>query len=85
MIEVKKKDRESSESLIRRFSRRVQQSGVLVRARKVRFKSDEKSKREMREGAMYKEEVRKLVGRLKKMGKFEDQNFRNVKKKLIKK
>lgn len=85
MIEVKKKDRESSESLIRRFSRRVQQSGVLVRARRVRFKADEKSKRELREGAMYKVEVRKLVGRLKKMGKFDDQNFKNVKKKLIKK
>lgn len=85
MIEVKKKDRESSESLIRRFSRRVQQSGVLVRARRVRFKADEKSKRELRDGAMYKAEVRKLVGRLKKMGKFEEQSFRNVKKKLIKK
>lgn len=85
MIEVKKKDRETSESLIRRFSRRVQQSGVLVRARKVRFRTEEKNRRQMREGAMYKVEVRKLVSRLKKLGKFEDQNFRNVKKKLIKK
>lgn len=84
MIEVKRKDRESSESLIRRFSRRVQQSGVLVRARRVRFKADEKSKRELRAGAMYKAEVKKLVNKLKKMGKFEEENFKNVKKKLIK-
>lgn len=84
MIEVKKKDRESPESLIRRFSRRIQQSGVLVRARRVRFRSEEKSKREMREGAMYKVKVRKVVSKLKKMGKFDDQNFRNVKKKLVK-
>ncbi len=83
MIEVKKKNRETSESLIRRFSRRVQQSGVLVHVRKTRFRTEEKSRRQMREGAMYKEKVRKVVNRLKKMGKFDEQNFRNVKKKLI--
>jgi ribosomal protein S21 len=54
MIEVKRKERETSESLIRRFGRRVQQSGVLVRARKVRFRGEENSKREIREGAMYR-------------------------------
>ncbi|HAI74274.1 MAG TPA: hypothetical protein DCS28_02935 [Candidatus Moranbacteria bacterium] len=84
MIEVKRKDRESPESLIRRFSRKIQQSGVLMRARRMRFRADEKSKREMREGAMYKVKVRKVVNKLKKMGKFDDQTFRNVKKKLIK-
>lgn len=84
MIEVKKKDRESSESLIRRFSRRVQQSGVLVQARRGRFRTEDKSRRELIAGALYKEKVRKVVNKLKKMGKFEDENFRNVKKKLIK-
>lgn len=84
MIEVKKKDRESSESLIRRFSRRVQQSGVLVQARRSRFRTEEKTKREMRQGAMYKEKVKKIVSKLKKMGKFDEENFKNVKKKLIK-
>lgn len=84
MIEVKKKDRETSESLIRRFSRRVQQSGVLVQARRARFKADKKTRREMRQGAMYKEKVKKVVNKLKKMGKFDEENFRNVKKKLVK-
>jgi len=84
MIEVRKKDRESSESLIRRFSRRVQQSGVLVQARRVRFRADEKNKREMRQGAMYKAKVKKMVSHLKKMGKFDEENFKNIKKKLIK-
>ena len=84
MIEVKKKDRETSESLIRRFSRRVQQSGVLVQARRSRFRKEEKSKRQVREGAMYKAKVKKMVDKLKKMGKFDDENFKNVKKKFIK-
>lgn len=84
MIEVKKKDRETPESLIRRFSRRVQQSGVLMQARRARFRADEKSKREMRQGAMYKAKVKKIVGKLKKMGKFDEETFRNTKKKLVK-
>ncbi|PIW95127.1 MAG: hypothetical protein COZ85_01560 [Candidatus Moranbacteria bacterium CG_4_8_14_3_um_filter_34_16] len=84
MIEVRKKERESSENLIRRFSRRVQQSGVLMRARKSRFKLEEKSKMEKRKGAMYKEKVKKMVDKLKKMGKFDDESFKNTKKKLIK-
>jgi hypothetical protein len=85
MIEEKRKNRESAESLIRRFSRRVRQSGVLMQARKSRFRTKDKTKREMISGALYKEKVRKVVNKLKKMGKFEEENFRNVKKKLIKK
>ncbi len=85
MIEEKRKNRESTESLIRRFSRRVRQSGVLMQARKSRFRTKDKTKREMISGALYKEKVRKVVNKLKKMGKFEEENFRNVKKKLIKK
>ncbi|PIR73377.1 MAG: hypothetical protein COU40_02780 [Candidatus Moranbacteria bacterium CG10_big_fil_rev_8_21_14_0_10_35_21] len=84
MIEVKRKEKETSESLIRRFSRRVQQSGVLITARKSRFRRDEKSKREMRQGAMYREKVKKVVDHLKKMGKFDEGTFKNVKKKLVK-
>ena len=84
MIEVKKKDRETSESLTRRFSRRVQQTGVLVQARRSRFRADKKSKREKIAGAIYKEKVKKVVNKLKKMGKFDEGTFKNVKKKLIK-
>ena len=83
MIEVKKKDRESSESLIRRFSRKVQQSGVLVQARKSRFRVTEENKRQKRQKAMYKAKVQKLADRLKKIGKFDEETFKNVKKKEI--
>ena len=84
MIEVKRKERETSESLIRRFGRRVQQSGILVQARKTRFRSEEKSKTEIRQGAMYKAKVKKIVDRLKKMGKFDEETFKNAKKKMVK-
>ena len=55
-----------------------------MRARKSRFKLEEKSKMEKRKGAMYKEKVKKMVDKLKKMGKFDDESFKNTKKKLIK-
>lgn len=68
MIQVKRKERETAEGLIRRFSRRVQQSGVLRRVRKLRFRQGEKSKDERRNEALYKVKIRKEIDRLKKMG-----------------
>lgn len=84
MIEVKKKEKETSESLIRRFTRRVQQSGVLMRARKVRFRNEEKSKTEKRDEALYKIKIRKEIDKLKKLGKFDDEALKNIKRKLNK-
>jgi DNA-binding transcriptional regulator YhcF (GntR family) len=81
-IEVKKKNRETSESLIRRFSRRVQQSGVLVRARRGRFRSEEKSKREKRQEALYKIKIRKEIDKMKKLGKFNEDTLRDIKRKM---
>ena len=82
MIEVKKKDRETSESLIRRFSRRVHQSGVLLTARKGRFYAKDKSRRQVRESAQYRAKVKKEVDKLKKIGKFDEESFKRVKKKI---
>jgi len=82
MIEVKKKNKETAESLIRRFSRRIQQSGVLARARKTRFRLEEKSKTEKRQGALYKVKIRKEIDKLKKLGKFDDEALRNIKRKM---
>jgi len=82
MINVRKKDRETSESLIRRFSRRVQQSRILMQARKSRFQGEEKSKTKKREEALYKIKIRKEIDKLKKMGKFDDEALKNIKKKM---
>lgn len=82
MIQVRKKEKETPESMIRRFSRRVQQSGTLQRARKLRFRREEKSKTERRNEALYKTKIRKEIGRLKKFGKFDDESLRDIKKKL---
>ena len=82
MIQVKRKERETAEGLIRRFSRRVQQSGVLRRVRKLRFRQGEKSKDERRNEAFYKVKIRKEIDRLKKMGKFDENALQEIKKRL---
>jgi len=82
MIEVKKKDKESSENLIRRFSSRVQQSGVLLRVRKNRFRREDKSKIEKRNEALYKIKIRKEIDKLKKLGKFDEDALRDIKRKI---
>ncbi|TSD01991.1 MAG: Uncharacterized protein Athens071425_204 [Parcubacteria group bacterium Athens0714_25] len=84
MIEVKKKDREASDSLIRRFSRMVQQSGILVKARRSRFQNEGKSKLEKRKEALYKVKIRKEIDKLKKMDKFNDEALKNIKRKMEK-
>ncbi|HYE22272.1 MAG TPA: 30S ribosomal protein S21 [Verrucomicrobiae bacterium] len=69
LVEVKKKDGESFESLLRRFNRKIQQSGVLVRARKIRFFAPTKSRNMLREDAARRAENREKREELKKLGK----------------
>ncbi len=82
MIYIQRKEKETAESLIRRFSRRVQQSGVLKRVRKLRFREEEKSRPKRRNEALYKVKIRKEINRLKKLGKFDDDALRDIKKKI---
>lgn len=70
MVEVKRKDNESFESLLRRFNRKIQQSGVLVRARRIRFFEPTKSRNILREDAQRRSENREKREELKKLGKF---------------
>lgn len=69
MVYVKRKERETAASLLRRFSRRVQQSGILLHARKARFFASKPTKRAIRERALKRERVSKERERLAKLGK----------------
>ena len=69
MVEVKRKEGESFESLLRRFNRKIQQSGVLVRARRIRFFVPGKSRNLLREDAARRAVNREKREELKKLGK----------------
>ena len=58
MQEVARKDNESFENLFRRFNRRVQQSGVLSKARKKMYFEKEQSRAMLREEAVRKSKTR---------------------------
>lgn len=71
-IEVRKKDRESSSSMLRRFVRRVQQSRVLVNARHGRFYDKGQTKRQKKNSALRREELKKLRSKLYKAGQIKE-------------
>ena len=69
ILEVKKQERESPQSLIRRFYRMVQQSGILHRARKNRFRKRKKSGQMKKRAALRREEIKREYEKLRKLGK----------------
>jgi len=70
-LEIKRENRETSQGLVRRFQKRVQQSGLLLRARKNRFKVRKKSEQMKKRAALRREELRKEYEKLIKLGKVE--------------
>lgn len=71
MLEVKKKENESSLSLLRRFSQRVKQSGNLIKAKKLRFRARTKSSLKKKEDALKKIAYAKKTELLRKLGEIE--------------
>lgn len=67
-LEVHKKIGENSQGLIRRFTKKVKQSGVLMRARKGRFFKRTKSKQMQQRAALRREELKIEYDNLKKLG-----------------
>ena len=71
MIEVKKKDNESTAGLMRRFSQRVKLSGNLPKVRSLRFRARPKSKLKKKEDALKRTAYEAKTPLLKKLGKIE--------------
>lgn len=81
MVEVKKKDNESFESLMRRFSKKILQSGRVIQAKKIRFHQKPPNKRATRLKAQRREEIKKQREYLRKIGKLDE--FIDSRKKII--
>jgi hypothetical protein len=74
-LEVKKQDKETSQSLLRRFSTGMKKSGILVRARSLRFKQRQKSPDMQKKEALRREELKIEYKRKEKSGKLEKKRF----------
>lgn len=80
MIEVKKQSGESNSNLLRRFSRRMQESGVLLKARRNRFSSRKATKRVKLQSALFREEIRKEKNKLVRIGLLKRGELLDIKK-----
>lgn len=69
VIEVKKNPNENNASVLRRFSRRVQESGIIRKVKGARYNERQESKLKTKKSALKKMKRRKEVERLKKLGK----------------
>lgn len=76
MAEIKRKRGETFESLLRRFHRKLQQSGKLIQSRKIRYHKRDKSRNMQRESALRRLEIRKEREYLRKIGKLPEEEFR---------
>jgi len=74
MIEVKRKENESFDSLLRRFNKRIQQSRILQRTKEERFYQKPLSDLKAKRRAAKRAELRAKREYLKKIGRLDDIN-----------
>ncbi len=70
-LEVKKRNQETVQSLVYRFQKAIRESGILVQARKIRFRERKKSEEMKKRAVIRKEEKKREYDKLKKLGKIE--------------
>lgn len=75
-IEVKKSGNESNMTLIRRFSRRVQEAGIIQSVKGRRYSEREESKLDRKTSALKRIKRHKEIERLKKLGKITERRRR---------
>jgi len=80
VAEVKRKRGESFESLLRRFTRKVQDSGKILQAKKIRYHARPKSKGAQREAALRREYLKAKREFLIKTGQATEEDFRPARK-----
>jgi ribosomal protein S21 len=68
-LEIRRKQRENAQAMMRRFQKAVQQSGILLEVRKRQFVKREKSPNMQKESALRKAENKKKYDLIKKMKK----------------
>ena len=72
-ITIKRRDKESNERLLRRFSRRVQTSGLLLRTKKRQYHEKPKSHNRLRRDALRRLQIRGRLEYLRKIGALDEE------------
>jgi len=69
IIEVRRNPNEASSSILRRFSRKIQESGIIQKVKGSRYSERKESKLKIKKSALRRLARRKEVERLRKLGK----------------
>lgn len=69
VIEVKKNNNENNASVLRRFSRRIQESGIIHKVKNSRYNERKESKLKVKKSALKRMGHRKEIEKLRKLGK----------------
>ena len=69
IIEVRKNQNENNSGVLRRFSRRIQESGIIRKVKGSRYNERGESKLKTKRSALKRIDRRKEIEKLKKLGK----------------
>ncbi|KKR78509.1 MAG: hypothetical protein UU24_C0034G0003 [Candidatus Nomurabacteria bacterium GW2011_GWA2_40_9] len=69
VIEVKKNPNENNTSVLRRFSRKIQESSIIQKVKGSRYNERKESKLKLKKSALKKLGRRKEIDKLRKLGK----------------
>ena len=69
IIEVKKNPNENNASVLRRFSRRIQESNIIRKVKSSRYNERKESKLKVKKSALKRMTKRKETDKLRKLGK----------------
>ena len=72
MVQVKRNKGESFEALARKFSKRIQQSGKMLQAKKIRFQAPKVNKNKRQSLALRRKEINEKREWLKKTGRLKE-------------
>lgn len=76
MVQFKRKKGESFESFLRRFNKRLQQSGKLMEARKNRYNKKDKNETQTKKSALISLKLSKTKEYERKIGKVKEERGR---------
>lgn len=69
LIEVRKNPNENNTSILRRFSRKIQESGIIRRVKSSRYNVRKESKLKVKKSALKRMARRREIEHLRKLGK----------------
>lgn len=75
MMEIKRKKGETFEAFLRRFNKRLMQSGILLQYKKIRYLEKGKSRNMQKQSAVKRKSKREKIEYLKKTGRLPEDKF----------